>query len=90
MSWNSTEISPIGWILPLDGSLRLSSRFYFGLGRDSGVEGFRMPVLVVLRAMPVIESEVPSRLIIPGVPGVPVPLDPEAVRPLILGLMKFF
>lgn len=89
MSWNLTEISPTGWILPLDGSLRLSFRFYLGLGRDSGVpEGFRMPVLVVLRAMPVIESEVPSRLIIPGVPGVPAPLDPEAVRPLILKWMK--
>lgn len=57
-------------------------------------EGFRMPVLVTLRALPVNESEVPSRLIV-GVPGMPVPLDPEAVRPLIykftnIKLMKEF
>ena len=81
MSRNSTEIFPIGWILPLDGSSRLSFQFYLGLGRDVGVpEGFRIPVLVALRALPVI---VPSRLIVPGVPGMPVPLDPEAVRPLV-------
>lgn len=39
-------------------------------------------VVTALRAEPVIESEVPSRLI--GVtPGIPLPLDPEAVRPLL-------
>lgn len=50
-------------------------------------EGFRIPVLVTLRAMPDIESEVPSRLIVPGVPGMPVPLEPEAVRPRLAALM---
>ncbi len=84
MSWNSTEISPTGWILPLDGSWHSSFKFYLGLGRDDVgvVEGFRIPVLVTLRALPVNESEVPSRLSV-GVPGIPVPLDPEAVRPLL-------
>ena len=83
MSWNSTEISQVCWILQLDGSWQSSFHFYLGLGRDDvGVpEGFRIPVLVTLRALPLNESEVPSRLIV-GVPGMPVPLDPEAVRPL--------
>ena len=48
-----------------------------------GLLGMVLPnaVVTALRAEPVIESEVPSRLI--GVtPGIPLPLDPEAVRPL--------
>ena len=46
-----------------------------------GPEGLRRLLFTALRADPVIESEVPSRLI--GViPGMPVQLDPEAVRPL--------
>ena len=74
--------------LPLDGSLLAHSRFlHLRLGRDGvapeGLLGIVLPnaVVTALRAEPVIESEVPSRLI--GVtPGIPLPLDPEAVRPL--------
>lgn len=43
------------------------------------MDGFRIPLVVTLRALPDIESEVPSRLIV-GVPVRPEPLDPEAVR----------
>lgn len=44
-------------------------------------------VVTALRAEPVIESEVPSRL--NGVtPGIPLPLDPEAVRPLWVGVVN--
>lgn len=45
------------------------------------MDGFRIPLVVTLRALPDIESEVPSRLIV-GVPVRPEPLDPEAVRVL--------
>lgn len=43
---------------------------------------YRMPLVVTLRALPDIESEVHSRLIIGVVTVRPEPLDPEEVRVL--------
>lgn len=54
--------------------------FYLGLARGVVPDGF-LRVLTTRRAVPLIESEVPSLRKF-GVPVMPVPLDPEAVRPL--------
>lgn len=45
-------------------------------------DGFRKVLVTALRALPVIESLVPSRRSVGVLPGSPDPLDPEAVRPL--------
>jgi len=46
-------------------------------------DGFRKVLVTALRALPVIESLVPSRRSVGVLPGSPDPLDPEAVRPLL-------
>lgn len=77
LSWNCFHC--LRWT-DLREPLYVDFYFYLGPARGVALDGF-LRVLTTLRAVPLMESEVPSRRKV-GVPVMPVPLDPEAVRPL--------